>query len=127
MGHTKLFISPRMKLKLELEVYNIADQFWDNYEGGLWNFCEEGNFWFPCCQSVNISNTYNYFEGEMTPRSAGIAFCMMACSNLSIEYFKINSLLSKYCAEHYYFLRSYAFDSENFSKDEQEKIFKFLD
>ena len=128
MENTKIFVTPRAKLQLELIVYNIANSSIQDYQGGLWHFCKEGNFWFLTDNShVKVCNDNNYFEGEMTSRATGIAFCMMACSALSMDYFEKNPHLSEFWTDYYHFLREFIFNSENFSEDDRNKISRFLD
>jgi len=115
--YAEIIICGGMKILLEIKVCSLAREFIENYQEMRWEFCKEGQFFFPCNQ---------FFSGEMTARSIGIALCIIASSNLSIEYSK-KSLVAELWKKYYYFLRSYAFNTENFSDDEQIKIYKFID
>ncbi len=125
MNESQKSISNRMKLEIELCVYNLASHFWEKYDGGCWKFASHGQFWYPLTESVDICNSLNYFEGTLSPKAAGISFSMMACSSLSMKYFTKNPDFSDLLSNHYYSLREFVF--KNFSEDEQTNIFSFLD
>lgn len=121
-----MIITLRKKLNLELYVYNLAKHFYQNYNGGSWKFCTLGNYWHLNEDFINVCNPNNFFEEKMTCKSAGISLCLMACSNLSFKFYEIDSNISEFWSDYYYFLRSFAF-SDAFSEEEKNQIFRFID
>lgn len=74
----------RTKFQLEMNTYNLADQFASNYGGGVWNFNDEFGYWE--LDSDEVFDVYvesNGFQGKLDAKAFSLAIATLLHNHLS--------------------------------------------
>lgn len=109
-------------MRLESTVFQFAEHLAADYNGGYWQFYELSNGGFymaPRTDTVYAVSSLNGFDGEMTADALGVTACLYSYSHLS---FGDGSEFTELCANHYHWLREYAFGHR-----EVRSIFRAID
>ena len=121
-SHTATLFGLHFPMRLEPAVYGLTENMSEDYSGGYWDFWELSNGGFymsPSSQNKFKVSCMNDYAGEMSADALGITSCLYAYSHLS---FGQESQFTDTCAQHYHWLREFAFDH-----DESRGIFSAID
>ncbi len=97
-------------MRLEPNIYAMADRLAQEYQGGYWEFytLSNGGFYMaPHSDKMFKVSAENGFEGDLSADAFGLAVCLYGYSHLS---FSDTPELAEVCAKQFHLLREYMFE-----------------